>query len=84
MSGPYLTQYEVYYKRLDPEATGEIGAMDAAKFLKNSGLADEFLGKVSRRSKGAKVVGQAPDIRFSSKKIPIGVTLHQSIFAINK
>ena len=47
VSGPYLTQYEVYYKRLDPESKGEIGAMDAAKFLKNSGLADEFLGKVS-------------------------------------
>ena len=36
----------MYYKRLDPEAKNEIGAMDAAKFLKNSGLADEFLGKV--------------------------------------
>ena len=56
VSGPYLTQYEVYYKRLDPEAKGEIGAMDAAKFLKNSGLADEFLGKVRKNSKGIRFV----------------------------
>ena len=56
VSGPYLTQYEVYYKRLDPEAKGEIGAMDAAKFLKNSGLADEFLGKVRKDNKGLRFV----------------------------
>ena len=46
VSGPYRTQYEVYYKRLDPEGKNEIGAMDAAKFLKLSGLLDEQLGKV--------------------------------------
>lgn len=46
MAGPYLPQYEVYYKKLDPEGKGEIGAMDAATFLKKSGLPDEMLGKV--------------------------------------
>ena len=46
MAGPYLPQYEVYYKKLDPEGKGEIGAMDAATFLKKSGLSDEMLGKI--------------------------------------
>ena len=46
VAGPYLTQYEVYYKRLDPEGKNEIGALDAAKFLKLSKLSDEQLGKV--------------------------------------
>ena len=46
----------MYYKRLDPEAKNEIGAMDAAKFLKNSGLADEFLGKVKTFSNKAVVL----------------------------
>ena len=27
MAGAYLQQYEVYYKRLDPEGKAEIGAM---------------------------------------------------------
>jgi hypothetical protein len=46
VSGPYLNQYEVYYKRLDPGEKNEIGAMDAAKFLKLSGMSDDNLGKV--------------------------------------
>ena len=46
VSGPYLTQYEVYYKRLDPNGENKIGALDAATFLKKSGLSDETLGKV--------------------------------------
>jgi hypothetical protein len=46
VAGPYLQQYEVYYVRLDPEGLGEIGAMQAATFLKKSGLSDELLGKV--------------------------------------
>ena len=46
MAGPYLTQYEVYYKRLDPDGTNEIPAMAAAGFLKKSGLPDDILGKV--------------------------------------
>lgn len=50
VAGPYMTQYEVYYKRLDPQSKNEIGAMDAAKFLKQSGLSDEILGKVSLKA----------------------------------
>ena len=46
VAGPYLQQYEVYLKRLDPDGKGEIPALDAAKFLKKSGLSDELLGKV--------------------------------------
>ena len=46
VAGPYLPQYEIYYKKLDVDGKGEIGAMDAAKFLKKSGLADDILGKV--------------------------------------
>ena len=46
VAGPYLPQYEVYYKKLDPDGKGEIGAMDAAGFLKKSGLPDDVLGKV--------------------------------------
>ena len=46
MAGAFLQQYEVYYKRLDPEGKGEIGAMAAAGFLKKSGLPDDMLGKV--------------------------------------
>ena len=48
MAGPYLPQYEIYYKKLDPEGKNEIPAMAAAGFLKKSGLSDEQLGKVMR------------------------------------
>ena len=46
VAGPYLTQYDVYYKRLDPNGANQIPAMDAAGFLKKSGLTDEILGKI--------------------------------------
>ncbi len=48
VAGAFLQQYEVYYKRLDPEGKGEIGAMQAAAFLKKSGLPDDILGKVRK------------------------------------
>ena len=48
VAGPYLPQYEIYYKKLDPEGKNEIPAMAAAGFLKKSGLTDEQLGKVMR------------------------------------
>lgn len=48
VAGAFLQQYEVYYKRLDPEGKGEIGAMQAASFLKKSGLPDDVLGKVRK------------------------------------
>ena len=47
VAGQYLQQYEVYYKRLDPEGSGKIPAMDAATFFKKSQLPDETLGKVT-------------------------------------
>merc|ERR1711953_172170 len=46
VAGPYLPQYEIYYNKLDPEGKNEIAAMDAAGFLKKSGLSDEMLGKI--------------------------------------
>merc|ERR1712018_841233 len=46
VAGPYLQQYDVYYKRLDPEGKDEIPAMAAAGFLKKSGLPDDILGKI--------------------------------------
>ena len=48
MAGPYLPQYDVYFKKLDVDGKGEIGAMEAATFLKKSGLSDEMLGKVRK------------------------------------
>ena len=46
VAGPFLQQYDVYYKRLDPDGKEEIAAMVAATFLKKSGLPDDVLGKV--------------------------------------
>ena len=46
MAGPHLPQYEIYWKRLDPADSGRVAPMDAAKFLKASGLSDHTLGKV--------------------------------------
>ena len=51
MAGPYLPQYEIYYNKLDPEGKNEIAAIDAAGFLKKSGLSDEMLGKVNAEFK---------------------------------
>lgn len=39
--------YEAYYRSLDPKNTNQIGALDAAKFLKKSGLSDVILSRVS-------------------------------------
>lgn len=38
--------YEAYYRGLDPKNTNQIGAIDAAKFLKKSGLSDVVLSRV--------------------------------------
>ena len=38
--------YEAYYKGLDPKNTNQIEALDAAKFLKRSGLSDVMLSRV--------------------------------------
>ena len=49
MAGQFLPQYEIYWKRLDPQDSGQVAPMDAAKFLKLSGLNDHTLGKVMER-----------------------------------
>ena len=46
IAGPFTPQYEIYWKKLDPSGTGKVLPLDAAKFLKNSGLSDQTLGKV--------------------------------------
>ncbi len=46
VAGPFLPQFEIYWKRLDPNDTGKVLPLDAAKFLKSSGLSDQTLGKV--------------------------------------
>ncbi|XP_065088849.1 epidermal growth factor receptor substrate 15-like 1 isoform X2 [Ochlerotatus camptorhynchus] len=46
IAGDHILIYEAYYKQLDPKATNEIGALDAAKFLKKSGLSDVVLSRV--------------------------------------
>ena len=46
VAGQFLPQYEIYWKRLDPGDSGKVAPMDAAKFLKFSGLSDQTLGKV--------------------------------------
>jgi hypothetical protein len=47
VAGRHLPLFEAYYKELDPKNTNNIGALNAAKFLKNSGLPDALLSKVS-------------------------------------
>nr|CAD7397628.1 unnamed protein product [Timema cristinae] len=46
VSGIHTGTYEAYYRQVDPNNHGSIGALDAAKFLKKSGLSDIILSKV--------------------------------------
>ncbi|XP_058815246.1 epidermal growth factor receptor substrate 15-like 1 isoform X2 [Topomyia yanbarensis] len=46
IAGDHILIYEAYYKQLDPKETNEIGALDAAKFLKKSGLSDVVLSRI--------------------------------------
>nr|XP_029709254.1 epidermal growth factor receptor substrate 15-like 1 isoform X2 [Aedes albopictus] len=46
IAGDHILIYEAYYKQLDPKETHEIGALDAAKFLKKSGLSDVVLSRI--------------------------------------
>ncbi|KAL1448849.1 hypothetical protein WDU94_000103 [Cyamophila willieti] len=46
VAGRHLPLFEAYYKDLDPKDTNNIGALNAAKFLKNSGLSDALLSKI--------------------------------------
>lgn len=46
IAGDHVLIYEAYYKQLDPKESNEIGALDAAKFLKKSGLSDVVLSRI--------------------------------------
>nr|CAD7260564.1 unnamed protein product [Timema shepardi] len=46
VSGIHTGTYEAYYRQVDPNNHGSIGALDAARFLKKSGLSDIILSKV--------------------------------------
>uniref|UniRef100_A0A182PFS9 Epidermal growth factor receptor substrate 15-like 1 n=1 Tax=Anopheles epiroticus TaxID=199890 RepID=A0A182PFS9_9DIPT len=46
IAGDHILIYEAYYKQLDPKELNEIGALDAAKFLKKSGLSDVVLSRI--------------------------------------
>jgi len=46
VAGPYVPQFEIYWKKLDQNDTGKVAPMEAATFLKNSGLPDQTLGKI--------------------------------------
>lgn len=48
IAGKHYDVYEAYYRSLDPKNTNVIQAMDAAKFLKKSGLSDVILSRVSK------------------------------------
>jgi len=46
VAGENFPLYEAWYKYVDPKNIGSIGALDAANFLKKSGLSSAVLGKV--------------------------------------
>lgn len=46
IAGKHLEIFEAYYKSLDPKSTNQIAALDAARFLKKSGLSDVILSRV--------------------------------------
>jgi len=46
VAGRHLPMFEIYYLSLDPTGKGQVQALDAAKFLKRSGLTDAILSKV--------------------------------------
>lgn len=46
IAGKHIDVYEAYYRALDPKSTNQIGAMEAAGFLKKSGLSDVVLSRV--------------------------------------
>ncbi|KAG1699823.1 Epidermal growth factor receptor substrate 15-like 1 [Nymphon striatum] len=46
IAGPHAVPFEAYYEQLDPTASGKVGAVKAAAFLKRSNLSDVILSKV--------------------------------------
>lgn len=52
MAGKHFPLFETYYLSLDPAGKGQVAALDAAKFLKRSGLSDAILSKVTTGTNG--------------------------------
>lgn len=46
IAGNHTTVYETYYQQVDPAGINHVGALDAAAFLKRSGLPDGVLSKI--------------------------------------
>ncbi|CAH2240911.1 jg9648 [Pararge aegeria aegeria] len=46
VAGTHSSIYEAYYHQVDPNGTGAIQALDAARFLKKSRLSDVVLSKI--------------------------------------
>uniref|UniRef100_A0A6B0VEU5 Putative endocytic adaptor protein intersectin n=1 Tax=Ixodes ricinus TaxID=34613 RepID=A0A6B0VEU5_IXORI len=46
IAGNHSTVYEAYYQQVDPAGINHVGALDAAAFLKRSGLPDGVLSKI--------------------------------------
>merc|ERR550532_372072 len=46
IAGPFLPQFEIYWKQLDREETGKVQPGEVAAFLRFSGLSDQTLGKI--------------------------------------
>ncbi|KAL3286824.1 hypothetical protein HHI36_001314 [Cryptolaemus montrouzieri] len=46
VAGQHSAIYEAYYNVVDPKGFGSIGGMEAARFLKRSGLSDVILSKI--------------------------------------
>ncbi|XP_077499582.1 uncharacterized protein LOC144110494 isoform X9 [Amblyomma americanum] len=46
IAGNHTTIYEAFYQQVDPAGINHVGALEAAAFLKRSGLADGILSKI--------------------------------------
>lgn len=46
MAGSQYSLYEAFYQQVDPRNHGSVGALEAATFLKKSGLSDDELSKI--------------------------------------
>ncbi|XP_070194769.1 epidermal growth factor receptor substrate 15-like 1 isoform X2 [Littorina saxatilis] len=46
LCGNHGPVYEAYYRQVDPKGTGSVGALDAAAFMKKSGLNQVVLSKI--------------------------------------
>ncbi|XP_030763362.1 epidermal growth factor receptor substrate 15-like 1 isoform X3 [Sitophilus oryzae] len=46
VAGNHMNVYEAYYNVVDPNGFGSVGGLDAARFLKRSGLSDVILSRI--------------------------------------